>query len=233
MSGSPWLVEELTPIDPTDETVVDASRYAAQQRGGVATATPEPPIGIRVQDVVIHDNRKWFGEADIRLDALVVSGKDMVAAPDAFYVPQTFRFRRVADGDRLPTGEAGLLVFMGRPAYFLDLFISVSRDRKGTADLASLLATQLGTDSMQGAVTSLLGLALAAPEATAVAAAVSGAATVGSVGYQALSAATGSTVGLYHASWLAVRDDFGVGRHPLSGAYREKDLSFWLEVIRD
>ena len=57
---------------------------------------------------MIHFNLKWFGEAEVRLDARL-HGHGAVGEPESFYTPQTFRFERVGDEDPLPIGEAGLL----------------------------------------------------------------------------------------------------------------------------
>jgi len=56
-----------------------------------------------------------FGEAEIRIDTLIVHSRDKATALDTFYTPHTFRFDRVADGDRLSTGD-GLLTFVGQPS---------------------------------------------------------------------------------------------------------------------
>ncbi len=207
-------------------------RHLARPRGA-APREAVPNLAVRLQDMVIHDNRKLFGEAEVRLDALVVHGGGAGQSPTDFYAPQTFRFPRVADGDKLPIGESGLLVFYGRPRYFLDLFVLLSRNRKDSDDLASLLSKQLGSPQLTGAVGTLLGLAVAAPHVAVVTAAMGAAAVVGDFSYQLLSHATGSTIGLYRASWLEHRDGFGAGRHPEAGAYREKGLSFWYEVVPD
>jgi hypothetical protein len=228
---SPWLIDEVRPVGSGDEEAIRDSLGAPLERGAKG-AEDAANIALRLQDLIIHDNRKWFGEARIRIDALVVYGRDAAAAPDSFYTPQTFRFDRVSDGDRLPTGD-GLLAFVGRPAYFLDFFLTVSRDRGDSDDLATLLSKELAAEEMRTAMASLLGLAIAAPHVTAVTAAVAGAAVIGNLAYRALTAVTGATVGLYRSSWLQARDDFGVGRHPEHGVYREKDLAFWFEVVRD
>ncbi len=54
-------------------------------------------------------------------------------------MPQTFRFPGIKSQDRLPTGENGLLIFYGKALHFLDIFITVSRDRQDSEDLATLL----------------------------------------------------------------------------------------------
>jgi hypothetical protein len=64
-----------------------------------------------------------------------------------------------------------------------------------------------------------------------VTAAVGAAAKLGAFAYQILRRMTGTTVGLFHTSWLQHRDRFGVGRHPSTGEYRVKDLSFSYEIV--
>jgi hypothetical protein len=43
---------------------------------------------------------------------------------------------------------------------------------------------------------------------------------------------SGKTIGLYRGNRLAYPDKFGLGRNPADGSYRERDLSFWYEVVR-
>jgi hypothetical protein len=224
---SPWLLEEGAPLEP------EAEGRLAQQlrpvRGGIDRLTA-PPLAMAIHDVVIHDNKKWFGGADLRIDALVVQGHGSTKDPRSFYMPQTFRFPGVRDGEQLPTGEGGLLVFYGRPAYFLDLFITVSRDRKGSDDLASVLTTHAQPGDVQDAIGNLVSL-VARPEVAALKLALGAAVRLGELAYEVLRAVTGATVGLLHTSWLEHRDRFGVGRHPESGSYRLRDLSFWYEIV--
>jgi hypothetical protein len=188
-----------------------------------------PTLAVSLRDLTIHNNRKWFGEADVRLDALVVHGHGALGEPDSFYTPQTFRFARVADEDPLPIGESGLLFFYGRPLYFLDLFLTASRSREDSDDLSSYLQQGLGDPSLKDAFGDLASLVVA-PHVAAVTAAVQAAARLGEFAYQILRRVTGSTVGLFHTSWLEHRDGFGLGRHPEQGAFRVKDLSFAYEI---
>jgi hypothetical protein len=222
---SPWLLDQRVSLTPEAEQGLGPE--LRRVRGGIDRLTA-PPLALSIHDIVIHDNKKWFGEADVRIDALVVQGHGSTKDPRSFYMPQTFRFPGVRDGEQLPTGESGLLLFYGRPAYFLDLFITVSRDRKDSDDLANILATKSG--DMEGAVGDLVSL-VARPEVAALKLALGAAAKLGELAYEVLRAVTGATVGLLHTSWLEYRDRFGVGRHPESDTYRLKDLSFWYEIV--
>lgn len=225
-----WLIEETRPPDQVVFREM-AHKLKTGRESATRGALDTPLIAVRIQDLIIHDNKKWFGEADIRLDALVVHGNGKTNEPESFYMPQTFRFPRVTDGDRLPTGDTGLLIFYGKPLYFLDVFITVSRDRKDSDDLSTLLSQQFQAKEMQEAISTLLGLAVVAPQVAVVTAALSATTVIGNFAYQILRQATGSTIGLYHTSLLQYRDKFGIGRHPEKGAYREKDLSFWYEIV--
>ena len=224
MSGSPWLIENVVPLDA-------ASAEAAEDRGGVRTTRgilDAPSLAVSLRELTIHDNQKWFGEADVRLDALVVHGHGAIGEPDSFYSPGTFRFARVDDEDPLPIGD-GLLFFLGRPLYFLDFFLTASRSRDNADDLSSYLAQSVDDPSLLGAFGNLASL-VAAPQVGAITAAVEAAARIGNFAYQVLRRVTGDTVGLYHTSWLERRDGFGLGRHPEQGAFRVKDLSFAYEI---
>jgi hypothetical protein len=231
MAGfSEWLIDETKPL--TEAHLEELDRELADvgptSRGGQEL----PPLAVSLHDIVIHDNKKWFGEAAIRLDALIITGHGRHDAPRSFYMPKTVSFGRVRDGDRLSIGTGGLLVFHGQVMHFLDIFLMVSRDRKDTQDLAGILTEKLGSEEMQGAVAVLLGLAVAAPPVAAVAAAMSAAAVLGDFAYRLLQTATGATIGLYRNSHLQFRDGFGIGRHPGPGdrCYRANDLSFRYEI---
>ena len=139
----------------------------------------------------------------MRLDALVVHGCATPGEQISIYTPQTFRF---------PTGENGLLIFYGQAQHFLDIFITVSRNRQDSDDLATLLKEQLPSTEFQGAAATLLGLAIAAPQVATVTGALGAASVIGNLTYQVLRKVTGDTVGLYRTSWLQNRDNFGIGR---------------------
>jgi hypothetical protein len=225
MSGI-WLLEETNQIEDEEAGALDRQ---LRRGSDIVQHLAAPPLAITLHDIVIHDTKKWFGGADIRLDALVVNGHGTIDDPESFYSPQTFRFPGVRDEEQLPTGESGLLAFLGRPSYFLDLFITASRDRKDSDDLSKVLHEELATNQVQEAFGTLAGL-VAAPHVAAVNAALGAASRLGEFAYQLLRQLTGSTIGLLHTSWLEHKTAFGIGRHPDSGSYRLKDLSFWYEI---
>ena len=231
MTGPNWLIDEMVSISAADERQLarELSTSPETTRGSQQT----PFLATMIQDIVIHDTKKWFGEADIRLDALVLHGGGEKDKPESFYYPQTVHFPRVADGDQLPIGEQGLLIFYGKPRHFLDITIMVSRDRKDSDDLAGLLSSQLRSAEFQTAFSTLLGLAVAAPQVTTVTAAVGAAAVIGNLAYQVMRQVTTNTIGLYRTSLLQYRDRFGIGRHPKEGSYRQKDLSFWYQIVME
>jgi hypothetical protein len=224
-----WLLEERTQIDEDEAESLDNQ---LRRGGDLVKKLAAPPLAITLQDIVIHDTKKWFGGADIRLDALVVNGHGTIDDPESFYSPQTFRFPGVRDGEQLPTGESGLLAFLGKPSYFLDLFITASRDRKDSDDLSKALHEELSDSQLQEAFGTLVGL-VAAPQVAAVNAALGAASRLGEFAYQLLRQLTGSTIGLLHTSWLEHKTGFGIGRHPSSGSYRLRDLSFWYEISKE
>jgi hypothetical protein len=234
MPPSPgWLIDEMRPLTPAhlDELDRELADAGPVSRGGQSL----PTLAVALHDVVIHDNRKWFGEANVRIDALVVTGYGAPGDPSSFYLPKTASFPCVRDGDRLPIGEGGWLVFHGPVAHFVDFFIMVSRDRGDTQDLSSLLSRQLGSDETKSALAPLLGLAIAAPQVAAVTASIAAAGVLGNLALRALHAATGATIGIYRNSHLQTRDGFGVGRHPgpARESYRVKDLSFRYEIAAE
>ena len=222
-----WLIDETS--TPAASVLQDlATRdQPTFRRGGDG-----PHLAVRLNDVVVHDTRKWFGGAEIRLDVIVVHGPGS-SEQDGFYQPSTLRFRDVRDGDRLPIEHPGLLTFYGRPRHFVDISIVMSRDRKDSEDLRTLIADNVTSETWQQGTAAMLGLAVAAPQAAAIAGALSGAAVIGNFAAELLARLTGDTIGVYRASFLQNRDRFGLGRHPDSGAFRQRDLSFWFDVVLD
>jgi hypothetical protein len=224
-----WLIDETRKIDAaTLRELQSAGRGRVQLR-----AAPQADLAVRLKEVVIHDTGKWFGGAEIRLDTLVVHGAGAKAKKDGFYQPTTHRFARVVDGERLPIGEEGLLLFYGQPRHFLDLSITASRDRKDSEDLAALVDKGFTSPDFTSAAADILELTSLSPQAGAIAAAVKAAATLGTLAAQLLLKATSNTIGLYRNSFLQARDAFGIGRHPAKGSYRNKDFSFSYEIVVD
>jgi hypothetical protein len=225
-----WLIDERTPL--TTAQVDHLDRELADGSGTRGADGGLPTLAVSLHDVVIHDNRKWFGEADVRLDALVITGYADQASPGSFYRPRTASFARVKDSDKLQIGPGGLLAFYGPVAHFLDILIMVSRDRKDSDDLATILSGGLQSPEFTGAVGTLVGLGAVAPHVAVVTAAIAAAGAVGDFAYRMLRRATGGTIGLYRTSHLEVRDGFGVGQHPgpPPATFRQNDLSFRYEI---
>jgi hypothetical protein len=187
---------------------------------------------VRLNELIIHNNRTWFGEGDIRLDALVVQGNGSASKSD-FYHPSTFSFPRVADGEALSIGQPGLLLYYGQPRYFLDVFLLVSRDRGNSDKLADLLAQNVTAKALDPAVTPLLQLATSAITSNAISLALQAAVTIGNVAYRAVQAVTSNTIGVYRVSFLQAADKFGAGKHPEVGYLDVKDLSFKYEILAE
>jgi hypothetical protein len=175
---------------------------------------------VRLTELIIHNNRTWFGEGDIRLDALVVQGSGSTSKTD-FYHPSTFSFPRVADGEALSIGQPGLLLYYGQPRYFLDIFLLVSRDRGNSDKLADLLAQNVTAKALDPAVTPLLQLATSAITSNAISLALQAAVTIGNVAYRAVQAVTSNTIGVYRVSY------------PQVGYLDVKDLSFKYEILAE
>ncbi|MBC7782525.1 MAG: hypothetical protein H7144_01690 [Burkholderiales bacterium] len=163
---SNWLLDESKV--PTIEEIQKLQKLVAHPAVGFRSG--RPALAGRLSDIIIHDTLKWFGGADIRLDVMVLHGphKSKISGEkeNTIYQPSTFRFPGIHDNERLPVGDPGLLVFYGRPNCFLDLSLLVSRDRKDTADLGALISQRLGSREWKDAAGNLLGLAVAAPQAS-------------------------------------------------------------------
>src|SRR6202158_3505189 len=187
---------------------------------------------VRLNELIVHNNRTWFGEGNIRLDALVVQGSGSTSKSD-FYHPSTFSFPRVADGEALSVGQTGLLLYYGQPRYFLDLFLLVSRDIGNSDKLADLLTQNVTAKALDPAVTPILELATSAITSNAISLALQAAVTIGNVAYRAVQAVTSNTIGIYRTSFLQVADKFGAGKHPEVGYLDIKDLSFKYEILAE
>jgi hypothetical protein len=229
MTSSPWLIEETEPLD--DAALADIERF----RGPVAAlgqtrGKNAPVLAITLHDVVIRNVRKWFGSADIRIDALVVRGED-VKGKEPIYQPSTFRFPGVRDGEKLPIDTGGLLVYLGKTVDFLDISIVVSRDRRDSDTLDTLITGAAKSDAVTGAAQAIGAFALSAGAAGLVVPALAAAGVIADVAYQVIKDLCGDSLGLYHGSWLQVRDGFGVGPHPTDRpAFDIRDIAFRYEI---
>jgi len=219
-----WVVDDWRLPDVKARQTIDLFQTVSFAAG--------PPLhAVKLRQTIVHDVQKWFGGAQIRLDALVVTGNGFAEDPASFYMPGTFRFPDVRDHEQLPIDtDGGLLLFAGVPLHFIDIFILVSRDDKDSDDLASLLSSALKDKK---AIAPLLALALTSPGAAAVTAAIGAVGALGNIAYQVVRAVSPKTVGMYRVSFLQFTDQFGVGRHPKQGSFREHDLEFWYEIIVD
>jgi hypothetical protein len=230
-----WLISETRPLDGAALRQIE--RETATGTGSADRGTSVVPrLAVLLRQVICHDVHKMFGAAEVRLDALVVHGRGQRDRPDSFYMPGTFRFADMHDHQQLPIDPShGLLIFNGKPAHFLDIFIVASRDRQDSDDLATLLRGALSAPKTQAAVGALFALGAAAPPAAAISAGIEAAAALGDLAYRVIRAMSDKTIGMYRGSFLQYRDDFGVGRHPVGEAasFMENNLQFWFETVLD
>jgi hypothetical protein len=224
-----WLLDESTPVTAAD--LAEIERADVPDGYSVRGPGSAPTLAITLHDVVVYDVRKWFGAADLRLDALVVHGQSSRKSTSC-YQPGTFRFNGVKDGQRLPIDTGGLLLFYGKARHFVDIFITVSRDRSDSDDLATMLAAQAESPQLGSAIAQVATVVATAGAATVLPAAIQGAALIGSLAYKLITGISGNTLGLYHTTWLQVRDGLGVGPHPETGVFRPDgaDVSFRYEI---
>lgn len=186
-------------------------------------------LSIFLKPLVIKNTRKWFGEADVRADVLIMQGGQ---ESGELYAPRTFHFPRVTDGDDLANVDNGLMIYYGRPKHFLVLTIMLARDTKDSDDLANLIATEAKREDVSSAINTMAA-AVASPHVAAVQAAMTAALTLGDVAYRLIRQISPKCLGLYRANWLAHKDNFGVGRHPEKGSFEIKDFSLAYNVVSD
>jgi hypothetical protein len=188
-------------------------------------------VAVRLTEMVIHNNLKLLGGANIRVDTLVVHGKPPSGKSDLYH-PGTLRFPDIRDEQHLPFGEKGVLVYLGEPRYFVDFFITVSRDNKDAPDLHNLL-TGASARNFASVAGTLGGVFIPGLNGAVLKGAISAAFSLGDLAHQVLSAVTGKTVGVFRGSWLEQTDNFGIGLHPASGMLLVDNLSFSFEILRE
>lgn len=199
------------------------SRGAPRAQAAWRAPRPTPPrtIAIRLHELAIENTHAWFA-TDVRLDALICT-RPGEAEPG--YRPQTLRLSRVRSGDQAPIHNA--LLYHGPARDFIDICLWVSRDVTGSLALTELIDKRAHSPEVKDALGVLLVTAgvAAAPWVTAVGAS----AVLARVAYEAILAASGTSIGLYRTSFLA-GEDYGVGRYPKRGRYRAQDFSFALQI---
>ena len=190
--------------NPLRQTAARAADAWFVVRGRAATA-PAETISIRVDDLVIEDHRTLW--PDLRFDALLCTR----ARGTAGHVTWTERLREVADG---PRNLANPVVFHGPVRDFIDLFLWVSRDARGSRDLAQLLAQRTTGRALRDAVRPL-SIDRAPPGVPWVAAA--GASAIAArIAHDTLIDAVGASRALYRTAFCADQR-YGTGRHPRAG----------------
>jgi hypothetical protein len=216
-----WLLDETQPLS------VDEAWEATRQGMGFQDAE-HSPLAVVLRDMTIHDTRKWFGRADVRLDALFVTA----ASEDQIYAPGTWQFPGIRDHDDLPIGDNGLLLYLGRPRYFLDMSIVASGGEKGKPALGEVLADN--ADHLGDLLGNVTHLTAAAPQAAAVTGAAAAASKLGAAALRLLQELTGNSIGLYRVTWFENRDRFGLGQHPRdTDRFHHQDLEFHYEIFED
>jgi hypothetical protein len=221
--GNHWLVDETQAL--TDAEALEATR---QELGFDRAA--EAAINVALFDITIHDTKKWFGAAHVRLDAIVITP---APTDDQLYQSTTFNFPGVRDGQALPIDrEAGLGVYTGWPQYFLDVALVASRGSPDQKTLAELLADS--GDQLGDLLGNVAKLTIAAPQAAAITGAAAAAAKLSGSALRLLARETGTSIGLYRGTWYEHRNRFGLGIHPPgSDRFRAQDFEFRYEIFQD
>jgi hypothetical protein len=215
-----WLIDDSRPLS------TEAAWEAARTDLGFEGAAQRPPLGVVIRDVTIHNTKKLFGAAEVRLDTLFVT-----AAEDQIYQPGTFSFPGVRDRDELPIDEGGLLLYFGSPRYFIDIALIASQDNNGPT-LGELLAES--ADQFGNLLENVTKLAVVVPQAAAITGAAAAAAKLAAAALRLLDEVTGKSIGLYRVTWFEHRDRFGLGPHPSDGdRFRQGDFEFRYEIFQD
>ena len=186
-------------------------------------------IAIFLKPLIVLDTQKWFGEANLRLDALVVQGGE---AKDTLYHPQTHRFFRVRDGDDISTGQNGLMIYYGKPSHFLHISLILSRDRKDSENLAKLILNESKSKEITSALSTLT-FTVPNPQIAALQAGVTAAIKLGEFAFKLINQTCPKCIGLYRASWLEHLDNFGIGSQPGGSTIKVQDFEFSYKIIQD
>jgi len=229
--SSGWLVDERRSVQ--DPELQDIQHALDTPPGMRAARLPTLTLAVRIGELIVHDTHKWFGSANLRLDAIVSHGGGDGKNAQSYYMPRTVRFSGVVDGSSLLATDTRLLIFHGRARHFIKISLLLSRETSDSDDLAHLLTDGLGGAELTGAATSLVALTPFAPQAAAVRTALKAASAVGDYAYRVLRTVSEHAIGLYHGSFLQLADDFGLdpGRHPKRGLHQQQDFSFWFEIL--
>ncbi|WP_212823461.1 hypothetical protein [Catellatospora sp. TT07R-123] len=218
-----WLVDDQVTDGDIIELCADAV-VALLPRDGSRT---RPAMhAVRIRQIELHGSRGWrglFGGGDVRVDIVAVGGAATAAVPT---VLSTFRFRDVGSASRLPLDDHGILVYHGRPQYFLTLAVVVSDDRGNAPDLGALLSD---ADTLPH----VAAVGDDVDAADGLAAALNRSRTLADRAYLALRSASGTARGVYYTDRMQI-DAFGAGRNPPADgqAYRCGDISLWYDVVR-
>ncbi|GAA1061433.1 caspase family protein [Agromyces bracchium] len=197
------------------------SMRIAQPRGQVDAPSR---VAVRLVALKVRNNKALF-KAVVRVDALVITTQ---RDGQVIAQPFTFRFPGIQDGDLLPMDK--LQLYLGDVHEFLDIAIWVNRDDTKGVDLAKLFEDAANDTTIQGALTAIGGLVLAAPQVAVAVGTVAAVATVVRVGSQLVQAAVGKEIGLYRTSFLAF-EKFGVGRQPAEGLRQAQGIEFAYEIV--
>ena len=224
-----WMLEEGA-LDPDLALVSELRTGDRSTDHKLEGHTAEHNLSIFLKPLVINNTRKWFGEADIRADVLVVQGGQEYGS---LYAPQTFHFPRVADGDDLANRDNGLMIYYGRPKHFLVMTIMLSRDTKDSDSLADLISQQAKRKDIAD-VLSRMAVAASSPHLAVVQTAIEAALIFGDVAYRLIRQISPNCLGIYRANWLARKDNFGIGHHPTKeGSFNIKDFTFAYSIVPD
>jgi hypothetical protein len=227
-----WLIDNVSVPNASSHSGSDLLFATGVGTEARRAAKKQPrAFAIRLNELIVRNNRAWFGEDDIRLDALVIHGNGSQSAASDFYQPKTFSFPRIASGDSLPIDNPGLLLFFGRPLYFIDLFLLVSRDNPGSDSLAKLFTKGLPSQSIDKVFKPLIQLASSEITSNLIALSLQASMEVGNLAYRVIQSVTNNTIGLYRTSFLQAADNFGIGPHPDEGHLTIKDFSFRYEIL--
>jgi len=107
---------------------------------------------ILLKKIVILNNRKLFGSADVVIFSVAANGIiDLKSGPPVW--TQELRFGNIRDGAILPIDpDAGVLLFRGRARAFLNLYLFVIRDMESARQFAGRLRDSFLAEGIGAAV---------------------------------------------------------------------------------
>lgn len=170
---------------------------------------------VLLRSVRVNNNKKLFGSSDVVVYAIVIDGYPDMQSGKPFWAQQ-FAFPDVKDGATLAAidPDLGVVVYQGRPADFLNVYLLVVRDKQSTRDLAKVLNENLVAEGLGMVTGAAISTYAGLPPGITVEMARDLIKKAVETTLDFFSKQKDPVIGVYYASLLA-QSSYGVGMHPV------------------